>query len=117
MPLSRSDITTGGGTERRVGTKPTIRPVRVDESGRIFEINGEQIVMPGLEPEAILESFEDERVGRMRSLKDIFASRNQHGIMRSGSTPGQNGNGISFRSGLKRSWNHASPNWPDHPPL
>jgi hypothetical protein len=77
---NRSDVPTGGGTERRVGTKPAIRPVMVDESGRIFEMTGEQIVMPGLEPEAILESFEDERAGRMRSLKDIIASRNQDGI-------------------------------------
>jgi hypothetical protein len=70
----------GDAVARKSGTRPAIRPVRVDESGRIFEMTGEQIVMPGLEPEAILESFEDERAGRMRSLKDIIASRNQHGI-------------------------------------
>jgi hypothetical protein len=64
----------------KVGGRSPIRPVVVDESGRLFEMTGEQIVMPGLEPEAILESLEDARAGRMRSLKDIRASRCQHGI-------------------------------------
>ncbi len=76
----RSAETADCGIERKAKSKPAIRPVMVDESGRIFEMTGEQIVMPGLEPEAMLESFEDERAGRMRSLKDIIASRNKHGI-------------------------------------
>jgi hypothetical protein len=56
------------------------RPVVVDSDGRIFEADGERFNMPGLTPGEILEALEDERAGRMRSLKDIVASRNQHGI-------------------------------------
>lgn len=56
------------------------RPVVVDEDGRIFETDGGRFNMPGLTPADILESLEDERAGRMRSLKEIVASRNQHGI-------------------------------------
>lgn len=56
------------------------RPVQVDEDGRIFESDGERFNMPGLTPADIQEAFEDERVGRMRPLKEIVASRNQHGI-------------------------------------
>jgi hypothetical protein len=56
-----------------------MRPVRVDETtGEIFEMTGERIMMPGLEPERILKSLEDERMGRTRTLKEIIASRNHH---------------------------------------
>jgi hypothetical protein len=68
------------GIARAGGIRPSIRPVVVDESGRIFEVTGEQICMPGLEPQAILDSIEDERAGRTHSLKEIIASRKQHGI-------------------------------------
>ena len=33
--------------------RPKARPVRVDEQGRLFEMNGEQFVFPGLEPERV----------------------------------------------------------------
>jgi hypothetical protein len=56
------------------------RPVRVDEDGRIYEMSGERFNMPGLTPADILESFEDERAGRMRPLKEVIASRQNHGI-------------------------------------
>ncbi len=75
-----SDESADCGNGRKAGIKPSIRPVLVDDSGRIFEMTGERICMPGLEPERILESFEDERAGRTHSLKDIIASRNKHGI-------------------------------------
>jgi hypothetical protein len=73
-------------TERPVGDqapsslRESIRPVRVDDQGRIFEMTGEQFIMPGLEPDTILRALEDARLGRIRSLKDIIASRNYHGI-------------------------------------
>jgi hypothetical protein len=67
-------------TTQGTATRPSIRPVAVDDSGRIFEMTGEQIRMPGLEPQDILDAIEDERAGRTRSLKGIIASRNRHGI-------------------------------------
>jgi hypothetical protein len=76
----RSNETADCKIERKAGIKPSIRPVMVDESGRICEMTGEPICMPGLEPQAILDSFEDERAGRTHSLKDIIASRIKHGI-------------------------------------
>jgi len=60
--------------------REAIRPVEVDTSGRIFEVTGERFNMPGLEPADILEAIEDERAGRVYSLKEIVASRKQHGI-------------------------------------
>jgi hypothetical protein len=56
------------------------RPVRVDEAGRIFEMSGEQIIIPGLAPKNILKGIEDERAGRLRSLEEYIASRNHNGI-------------------------------------
>ena len=41
--------------------KPLIRPVVVDDSGRIFEMTGEQIRMPGLEPQDVLDTSRRER--------------------------------------------------------
>lgn len=55
-----------------------VRPVRVDETGRLFEMSGEPIVVPGLTPEDILQGIEDERAGRLRSLDDYLASRDHH---------------------------------------
>jgi hypothetical protein len=63
----------------------SIRPVRVDDQGRIFEMTGEQIVMPGLEPDTILRALKDARLGRTRSLKEMIASRNHDGISHSSS--------------------------------
>lgn len=60
--------------------RPSPRPVRVDEAGRIFEMSGEPIVMTGLAPENILKGIEDERAGRLRSLEEYLASRDQHGL-------------------------------------
>jgi hypothetical protein len=56
------------------------RFVRVDDDGRIYEMSGEPFNMPGLTPADILESFEDERAGRMRPLKEVIASRLGRGI-------------------------------------
>lgn len=60
------------------GIRPSPRPVRVDEEGRLFEMDGTPIVMPGLEPEHILKGIEDERAGRLRSLEEYIASRKQN---------------------------------------
>jgi hypothetical protein len=60
--------------------REAIRPVEVDDSGRIFESTGERFNMPGLEPADILEAIEDERAGRVRSLREIIDSSGQHGI-------------------------------------
>jgi hypothetical protein len=45
--------------------RPNPRPVQVDEDGRLFEMTGEQIKMPGLEPADILEALDDFRSGRL----------------------------------------------------
>ena len=57
-----------------------LRSVEIDESGRIFEMTGERFNMPGLEPANILDALDDERFGRVRSLKEIIAARGQHGL-------------------------------------
>jgi hypothetical protein len=61
-------------------SRESIRPVEVDQAGRIFELSGARFHMPGLEPAAVLEALEDERAGRTRSLTDIIASRDEHGL-------------------------------------
>jgi hypothetical protein len=82
----RSAETSKPRSARPVGNSTTgrptmvIYPVTVDEAGRIFDADGKQVIATGLEPEAILEGLEDVRAGRMRPLKEIIASRNQHGI-------------------------------------
>ncbi len=60
--------------------RPNPRPVRVEEDGRIFEMSGEQFLMPGLEPADILESLEDERAGRLHSFDEVVASLDQHEV-------------------------------------
>jgi hypothetical protein len=55
--------------------KPRPRPVRVEPDGRLFELTGEQIVFPGLEPEKIRAGLEDVEAGRTRPLEDILAER------------------------------------------
>ncbi len=51
--------------------RPNVRPVRIDEDGRIFEMSGEQLHIPGLEPADVLEALEDEREGRLYSLDEV----------------------------------------------
>jgi hypothetical protein len=70
------NLTRSAGEEIR----QSARPVRVDEAGRIFEMSGEPIIMPGLAPENILKGIEDERAGRLRSLEEYIASRDHNGI-------------------------------------
>ena len=55
--------------------RPNPRPVRVDSAGRLCELDGTPIVMPGLEPWRVLASIEDERAGRMRTLAEVRAAR------------------------------------------
>jgi len=42
-------------------TIPEPRPIQVDDLGRLFEVTGEQFIMPGLEPAKILEALADEK--------------------------------------------------------
>lgn len=52
--------------------KPNPRPVRVDEeTGFLYELTGERIVIPGLEPNKILAGLEDEKAGRLYPLDDL----------------------------------------------
>jgi hypothetical protein len=66
--------------EEVTGLRPEIRPVRVDEKGRIFEMSGEQLEVPGLSPEDVLEGIADVKAGRVRPLKEIVASWNSNGL-------------------------------------
>jgi len=53
------------------------RAVHVDDSGRIFETTGEELSIAGLEPIKVARGLRDEQAGRLRSLKDIVATRAQ----------------------------------------
>jgi len=63
---------------RTASQRKSIRAVKIDESGRILEQNGERFVMPGLAPEQVRKALEDELAGRMRPLSEIIAARSQH---------------------------------------
>jgi hypothetical protein len=52
-----------------------VRPVRIDERGRIFELSGERFSLPGLEPADVLAGLADAQAGRIRSLKAIREGR------------------------------------------
>jgi hypothetical protein len=54
---------------------PRVRPVTIDAEGRIFLETGEQVVIPGLEPEKVLEGLADDAAGRGRPLREIMAER------------------------------------------
>jgi hypothetical protein len=60
--------------------RPQPQPVRTDEQGRVFDMSGEQIVFPGLEPDKVLLAREERRSGRRRSLEEVVASRKHDGI-------------------------------------
>ena len=51
------------------------RPVRVDEAGRIFEMSGERMIMPGLGPEDILEGIEGAAAPSLAIARGYVASR------------------------------------------
>jgi hypothetical protein len=46
------------------------RPIHIDELGRVFEVTGELVFLPGLTPDDILESLHDEREGRLVPLAE-----------------------------------------------
>lgn len=52
-----------------------VRPVRIDEQGRIFAMSGGRLEMPGLEPEAILQGLADADSGQLVPLDRIAADR------------------------------------------
>jgi hypothetical protein len=58
-----------------VGVSMGVRPVRIDERGRIFELSGERFSLPGLEPADVLAGLADAQAGRIRSLKAIREGR------------------------------------------
>jgi hypothetical protein len=61
MHRHASEPSTPTTSSPRVG----IHPVTIDASGRIFYTDtGEQIVTPGLEPERVQRSIEDDKAGR-----------------------------------------------------
>jgi hypothetical protein len=60
---------------RPVPGPPRVRPVTIDDEGRIFLDTGEQVVIPGLEPEKVLEGLADDAAGRGRPLREIIAER------------------------------------------
>ena len=65
-------------SRERVRRRPDLedlRPIHVDEQGRMFEVTGEPIVIEGLEPDKVLEALADEAAGRSRSLREIIAER------------------------------------------
>ena len=56
------------GTEMVDRRLNSARPIHIDELGQVFEANGEQAILPGITPEDVLESLEDERQGRLYPL-------------------------------------------------
>jgi hypothetical protein len=60
---------------RRRTARPNPRPIRVDEQGRMFEMTGEPIIVPGLEPDKVLKGMADDAAGRTRPLSEIIAQR------------------------------------------
>jgi hypothetical protein len=55
-------------------TTPTVRGVRVDDQGRLFYLDsGEQLVIPGLEPELILRGLREHKEGQGQPLEDVLA--------------------------------------------
>ena len=61
------------GADQALGA--SVRPVRVDEEGRIFELTGDPIVVTGLEPAKVLQGLDDDDAGRTRSLEEIMSER------------------------------------------
>jgi hypothetical protein len=55
--------------------RPRPRPIRVDPDGRLFEMTGEPIVIPGLGPEEVLERLADIEANPGRLLEEIIAER------------------------------------------
>ena len=52
---------------------PRVRPVTVDEHGRVFNEQGEQIVVPGMEPEVILRALAEDAAGHYCTLEEAVA--------------------------------------------
>lgn len=55
--------------------RPNPRPVLVGETGVLTEVTGELIVVPGLEPDAVLRGIADATAGRYRPLSEIMTER------------------------------------------
>jgi hypothetical protein len=52
-----------------------IRPVTIDGEGRAFLENGEQVLVPGLEPEKVRKGLAEDATGLGRPLREIIAER------------------------------------------
>lgn len=55
-------------------------PVNIDAEGWITTASGEQVLMRGLEPSAVLKSLEDAKAGRFRSLKEVVDFHGRAGV-------------------------------------
>jgi hypothetical protein len=55
--------------------RPQPGSICIDDEGRIFDTNGQQVVRPGLDAARMLKARDEMRGGRRRSLKEIIASR------------------------------------------
>lgn len=53
----------------------TTRPVRIDAEGRIVLDDGEQVVIPGLEPDRVSQGLAEAEAGLGRPLREILAGR------------------------------------------
>jgi uncharacterized phage-associated protein len=66
--LTRSDL------HDRRPPSPMVRGVRADDQGRLFSLDsGDQLVMPGLEPELILRGLREHEEGQGQPLEDALA--------------------------------------------
>jgi hypothetical protein len=59
---------------------PDARPIEFDDEGRVFEMTGEELTIPGLKPERVLQARDEMRIGQRRTLREIVASRKSNGI-------------------------------------
>jgi hypothetical protein len=62
------------------GYRPSPRPVRVDDAGRVFEMTGERYVPAGLTQEDVRRAFSGVGEGRTRTLNEIMATQVKNGL-------------------------------------
>ncbi len=72
--MNKAELRGSTSTKDRLRTP---RPVDVDESGQLFESSGEPILIPGLEPEVILDGLAELEAGRLTSLNQKLAGRKE----------------------------------------
>jgi hypothetical protein len=81
LPLPEEDVEEAARRAAlTAGSRPSPRPVRVDEEGRIFELTGERYEMPGLSPEDVRQGKAEVEAGQTVSLKELIAKRHANGL-------------------------------------